>query len=433
MSNGNQAAILLADDLSGALEAGASFAAAGQTVCVPLFSEPFAAPLSPCPWQADLIAYSLETRLAEPSVAADRVGRVLSTMPVLPCYIKIDSTLRGPLKEQIRVLREAKPGLCLLIAPANPAAGRTVRDRVLYVRGVPVHQTEFGSDPATPVRESDLRRIFGTADSDQAEVAHLSLSELRRVGNGRQLRKQIDAWLKSGAKVILADTEEPADLTLLAQALTEEPGNDLLLPVGSGGLAAALASARIPPIGGDETVSVPEQERRGQGVLYLVGSAHPVSHRQAARLASSRQVSCWTVHESPTVEMLAKARKALQEGQSVLLCAPHRHRSDPRNAGDTVSRWLAAAASALLAQSNLQALFVTGGETAQQVLRAVGIEWLRIAGAPEPGVTWAETGGANGALLAAGRWVVVKPGGFGDENTLIHLHDALQSGGKPQG
>ncbi|MGP6159117.1 MAG: four-carbon acid sugar kinase family protein [Vulcanimicrobiaceae bacterium] len=40
--------------------------------------------------------------------------------------------------------------------PAYPKNGRTSRDGVLYVHGVPVDETDFGRDPFAPVRDARI-------------------------------------------------------------------------------------------------------------------------------------------------------------------------------------------------------------------------------------------------------------------------------------
>lgn len=130
---------------------------------------------SPCRWQVapwmfpatgNLIVFSSETRNAAPREAARRAARrvtellrVTKAWPGELLFKKIDSTLRGPIGAELQVLLTAFPGRRILLCPANPFTGRTVRGGVLHVQGVPLHLTEFRNDPLAPVTTGDLVQL----------------------------------------------------------------------------------------------------------------------------------------------------------------------------------------------------------------------------------------------------------------------------------
>ena len=66
--------------------------------------------------------------------------------------------------------------------------------------------------------------------------------------------------------------------------------------------------------------------------------------------------------------------------------------------------------------SRADAVFLTGGATAEAVLEAMGIGTLDLHGECLPGLPVARAVSGAGALT-----VIAKSGGFGDENTLIGL------------
>jgi uncharacterized protein YgbK (DUF1537 family) len=67
-------------------------------------------------------------------------------------------------------------------------------------------------------------------------------------------------------------------------------------------------------------------------------------------------------------------------------------------------------------------LLVVGGDTAYYVLRRLGFERLMVVEELLPGI--ALTVGVDRA--GTRRAVVLKPGNFGDEQTLVKLHEAVQ-------
>jgi D-threonate/D-erythronate kinase len=150
--------LALADDMTGALEVGAKFSAAGLRSLVS------ANPVEACP--ASVLVYDTETRHSSPEAACQEVRRfVAQTGRIRPrlIYKKTDSTLRGNISAEVRALAELYPLWRIGYAPAYPALGRTVKRGRLYVDGVPVGDTEFARDVLNPVRTSSISAILGSA------------------------------------------------------------------------------------------------------------------------------------------------------------------------------------------------------------------------------------------------------------------------------
>jgi D-threonate/D-erythronate kinase len=245
---------LLADDLSGALDAAAAFHRAGRpvTVALNLDAWPDVAP-------GGVVAVTTETRNAPAHVAAATVMRAIAYATSRGgrlVYKKIDSTLRGAVEAELRAVMEALPETRVLFSPANPAVGRTVRGGMLLVHGVPVADTEFGRDPVSPVQTSDIVRLLGGI---------------------------------AGARLSIPDVIDDADLVAAVTAMDREPGR--WIGVGSGGLARPVAvrfaSAQAPRsslrndadarFGGADDALL-------ERTLFLCGSAHRQNRIQAGRL-----------------------------------------------------------------------------------------------------------------------------------------------------
>ena len=84
---------------------------------------------------------------------------------------------------------------------------------------------------------------------------------------------------------------------------------------------------------------------------------------------------------------------------------------------------MAAQACRAVRELRPEGIFVTGGQTLLAVLRALGVERLRLEAELAPGVvlSWAEVAGTP-------LQVVSKAGGFGDEYTLVRLFAPDQEG-----
>ena len=143
--------LAFADDMTGALEVGAKFSAAGIRTLVS--AEPVPAN------SAAAVVFDTETRHLSPMQAASEVKRFLlqsgAANPRL-VYKKTDSTLRGNISSELLALSQSYPERRIGYAPAYPALGRTVKGGVLYVHGVAVAETEFAQDALNPIRTSSV-------------------------------------------------------------------------------------------------------------------------------------------------------------------------------------------------------------------------------------------------------------------------------------
>ena len=369
----------LADDLSGALDAAAAFHHAGQRVTIALTLEAWPAKTG----AGEVVAFTTETRNAAPAAAMEAVTRAIAHGHAHGgqlVYKKIDSTLRGPVAAELAALEAALPGANILFTPANPAVGRTVRDGILHVHGVPLAGTEFGRDPVMPVRESTIHRLLGDAASP---------------------------------RVTIADAETEPDLAA-AVARIAAAGKPWVA-VGSGALArpVAITRCRVRAPAGSGVA------RRVDGpLLFVGGSAHPVNRGQARRLEREQGVRVHAVAIADRGSAVGAAAADLAErGAATLMIQEARAESRAALAA------IAAAASEALALTPARRIFATGGETAFALCRALGISALTFSAELEPGLSLSRAATKTGEILFA-----IKPGGFGDDQTWNRAWRGLQRG-----
>ena len=152
------AVTIIADDLSGACDAGALFAGRGP---VGVFVAP---ELPDARWPA--AAVDTESRALTPAAAAERVRRAVYGLEARlgggRIFKKLDSTVRGPVAAELDALMGATGAATALVCPAFPAQGRTLRDGVLSVFGQRAHESPAGRDPDYPGRTSDLVEILSS-------------------------------------------------------------------------------------------------------------------------------------------------------------------------------------------------------------------------------------------------------------------------------
>jgi uncharacterized protein YgbK (DUF1537 family) len=226
---------IVADDLTGACDSGALFAAR--------------TPVPVTVW---------------PRRAAERVATVAARPRAGSWFKKIDSTLRGPLGPEIDALMRGTAIGTAIVCPAFPAQRRVVLDRVLLVDKVPVGETPMARDPQFPGGGSSVVDLL-RPQLDRA-LAWIPIDQLRAGTEALAGRLR-----RLSGTVIVADAESDADLDALIDAALAVTPTPLL--AGSAGLARALA-ARLGVLG--ERADLPA----GSRWLVVAGSLHPATRRQ---------------------------------------------------------------------------------------------------------------------------------------------------------
>jgi len=348
------AKVILADDLTGACDAGIEFALTGLPVHVWLPGVNNTG--------GGINVYDTDSRGLAMEEAAERVSELAGELTrdgAVLLYKKIDSTLKGNLGSELRGLRDKGLIHGAIVAPANPRMGRTISDGWLDVYG------ERGPHLPSMLRAQGLA---GVAHVDQGKVAE---------GAG-SIAAHIRELLAVKMAYFAFDTVVPWHLQEIARA-AQSLGNRLLL-VGSAALAGELA--RLMSARATQGRSSRQADGLLRGLAVFIGSENPVTLRQLDYLLEHR----------PEGELRVERLRPEELGRPLrddLLPPPNR-------------RWT---------------IFVSGGDTAESVLGAMGAQGIRLAGELAPGVPW--------GYVRGGAWegtpVVTKPGGFGAPDTLARV------------
>jgi uncharacterized protein YgbK (DUF1537 family) len=369
-----------ADDLTGACDTGAPFAARGLETLVVVHDGDV--PLLPATTAAVLVidTESRERTVEEARARARWAGSTLKARSPRVLYKKLDSTLRGRIGAELDGMLDGAGLGAALLAPAFPAQRRTVVDGCVRVEGRPVDETPIARDPAFPRTGAS---VLGALVADGVRpVTALPLSTVRRGPAGVTAR--LERFAGAGGRVLVADAETGADLSIVVEAARDRPA----LLAGSAGLATALAEHEASP-----QPSV-RRARPHRPLVVVAGSPHPVTRLQLSRLGLREDLDVLASPEDTGVESPARRREIV--------------------AG------LAAAARNRIERARPGSLFLTGGETAIAVLRALGVSGLRLAGEIEPGIALATlAGGPFDGLIA-----MTKAGGFGDADALVRAWEA---------
>jgi uncharacterized protein YgbK (DUF1537 family) len=385
---------LIADDLTGACDAGALFAGRAP---VPVVVD--AERVDPA-WR--VAAVDTESRGLSQAEARARVDSIATRLgPRLRgglVFKKIDSTLRGPVGAELCALLEATGRSTAVVCSAFPAQGRSIARGLLSVGGQPAHLSPIGRDPAYPASTSDVADILRRSGA-RRPVRHLSLSQVR--GTAGEIRRALAA---ANGHLVVADADSDGDLDAIADAARDWPAVCL---AGSAGLARAVANVH-------GHMTSPPPLPKGRGWLILVGSLHPASRAQLGVLEASGVTGARLdgLREPDVAALIA----AIERRQPAFIAT-----SDATAATDdariaTAAR-LARVAMRVLARTRPDLVAVTGGDTAIALMRGLGAERLELAGAPASGLALGELIVDRAPALA----LLTKAGGFGADDLFPSL------------
>jgi uncharacterized protein YgbK (DUF1537 family) len=149
---------VLADDMTGAAEIAGVCLRRGLSV---RFDFDFDLRSRP---DADVWIIASDTRSLSESEACEAVRRTaqqLMDFRISHLFKKIDSVLRGHIVAEIEVLKAFFPIKNILLLPANPEAGRIIRDGCYFIDQKPLTETAFADDPDFPARTNVVRDLLG--------------------------------------------------------------------------------------------------------------------------------------------------------------------------------------------------------------------------------------------------------------------------------
>ncbi len=354
---------LVADDLTGALDAAAPFAHINAPVGV--FRDAHDVKNCSGNWALDAATRGRDATFAR--AAAERAGHLLRGAGI--AFRKIDSRLRGHVVDEIAVTARAGGFASVVVAPAFPSQARITRGGKQFTK------SEAGDYEPCAV---DLAVALG--DFNPSLVR--------------------DARMLRGEGAFLCDAETDAELSRIAAA------RDALTPetlwCGTAGLAHALA-------GNVQRLAVPAGP-----LLGVIGSRHPVILAELRQVGGGRLIEVGSLGAVPAA--VAQAARQVESGISAVLLM--RLVPSPPDEAELVLRALADAATRL----RPRALFASGGDTLAALIEASGAERLDVLGEIAPGMPLSRAIGG----IWNGMPILSKSGGFAGGAALQSLFGDVQ-------
>lgn len=415
---------IIADDFTGANDSGVRLAQKGLKARVILAGEKTANMDQEIDvWIVDTDSRAMESTEAYALVSSE-IER-LKKRGVTSFYKKMDSTLRGSVAAELKAMYDQAGAEVIFIAPAFPSLGRTVRAGILYVNEIPVSETEFGNDPKTPVLHSYIPDLLA---SEAVSTAVLDQNIL----NGKNPEHWVQQQIDNGVKWIVCDTVVEEDFVQLVSL--EEKLDVKIGWAGSAGLINYLYAV------GARHQNIKPQIKIDGKVLVVSGSLSGKTKEQLDNLAKRPRTLMIEINPANLLgnseteaEKINALRHSAEWDSAVIYVEPSQINRDqvaewgmaaewtPTQTGKGISQGLGKLVNIALKKQGFDALIMTGGDTAKDICREIGVADMELrfeieAGLPLGMVKW------NGKELIA----VTKAGGFGNPASLVNAVEFLK-------
>ncbi len=410
-----QRVIVIADDLTGAGDAGLQFRKRGLSTIVLTDLERFEEEYG----KFEVVCFDAATRYEPPKKALKKLGQIANLLKKKKAprlvFKKVDSALRGHVALEVDFLLNALQFPYAVVAPSFPLLNRITVEGVHMIGGRPVAESEFARELPPSLKESSLPSLI--KEETSRVVTHIFLERVR-LGD-RALAQAVDTVVHEGATVITFDAGTNDDLRTIARAALAKPTPPLL--VGSAGLADRVAETFAQILG-----------QRVRPSLVFAGSMASATRSQVDYAA--RQGAYHAMVDAKLVQQALAAKGnhspfyqeligRLGKGQSVMVTTYGLRGPGDDAALKLIYRFLGKLAKDILAEPNLVAgLVLTGGEMAFQILQALDAAGVRLEGEVEPAIPFGHLIGGDFEGLP----IITKAGSFGAEDTLWHCLDFMK-------
>ncbi|WP_434311136.1 four-carbon acid sugar kinase family protein [Hominifimenecus sp. rT4P-3] len=396
--------LILADDLTGALDSGVQLTRKGMRVVVHTDGCDIRAEKDSA---NDVIVINTETRHLSSEEAYDIVFRLVREAcqcGIDRIYKKTDSGLRGNVGAELAAALAASGSGHLNFIPAYPQMERITRNGIHYVDGAPLSESIFAHDPLDPVTESRI-----------ADLIH------------RQSKISVTSGCDAVPKgVVVYDAETNADMRRIAEALQAK--SDLRLSAGCAGFL------EVYPVEGTTAspLDIPELSAK---LIVLSGSVNTVTRQQldyAEGMGRPRWhiplkrafAGQWSTEEKRT--FIQNIWEACTDQNPLILvdtlgpCDEIEAEPSPQTVSQP-ARHMGSLASLVAEQGYPCTLMIIGGDTLQSFIRERNIRELCPVGEIAPGIVLASYPDKDTAS-----YLITKSGGFGKKDQLEHVWRWLQ-------
>ena len=385
---------VIADDLTGAAEIG------GVGLRLGLQAEIIMDSAGLADSRADLLCWDTDSRSCPPDEASRLTAEAARHLTAAGCdriYKKVDSVLRGNVIPELEAIMTELNLRRAMLAPANPSLGRIIRDGHYFVRGKPIHETEFGHDPHHPRLSSRILDLVASPGQFELHVCHPG-AELPPSGVSLlevATSDDVHAWAACWRPDTLAAGGAEFFAAWLAKWAGEESkgktSRNVQMPNEPGPLEQRIQELFICGTTSESSREFIQVEReRGTPVLSLPGNLlHGVEFTQSGVSALAAQASD-AFRKHPRI-ILSVGLPLIREAALALRMTP----------------LLVQVAAEVIQQASPDRIYAEGGATAIELVRRMGWSRLLVVKELAPGVTMLRVPGHKplGFIIKPGTYV----------------------------
>jgi len=394
--------LILADDLTGALDSGVQISLKGARVVI-LTNQRVEFPEDT---SIDAIVIDTETRHVSPETAAETVTRLVHEAKkrgINRIYKKTDSGLRGNVGSELAAVLSASGKDHLNFIPAYPAADRKTIGGIQYVNGKPVAESIFANDPINPITVSRVD-----------EIIHLSSDVPVTVSFGKGQKKE---------GILVYDAETGDDLKRISEELSSQ--NDLDV---TGGCAGFLEVYPM-EIKNDHEASKQSFSSLGKKLIVLSGSVNQITHDQ---LKHAEEHGAFRVHvpmnrilknlwsDSEKEKFTDYLETEAADSQVIIVDTLGEYDEALVTTPDEIAHVIASNMGQLARKLQEtfpdRALMIIGGDTLQGFIRNKGVQLLCPIKEIDPGLVLSFYKTEHGR-----NYLITKSGAFGTEDQLTRV------------
>lgn len=411
--------VVIADDLTGALDTGVQFAKKKISTLVTSnlnYDEKYN--------DYSVVVINTESRHLSPIQAKKIVKNILldfSDKGISFFYKKIDSTLRGNIGSEIEGFIEGLKIQKLSLIPAFPLGNRTVKDGILYVDRIPLSETQFSRDILNPVKDSYIPDILEKQTSIKSTL--------------KDKTSILSNLINSEKEIFVFDALTMIDLKNIGESLFRK--NLLKYTAGSAGFAEILADYIEAEYWNNKILI--DNDR----CLFVCGSVNEISLKQctyAETLGYNKETLNFKKIISHNCKELSgymisntDFKKKMEENKNILIktCDSKNviketidyakiNNLSIKTLTSNISNNTGQFVADLIFEYDLKNLIVFGGDTLTGILKKINCNYIIPLEEIVPGVVLTRAIYDNKFIN-----IITKAGGFGDEDIIEKINSFM--------
>jgi len=264
-------------------------------------------------------------------------------------FKKTDSVLRGHVLAELIAQMEASGKNKALLAPENPALGRTISDGIYYINDEPLHKTGFSKDPENTIKTSKVSELLGASNDVKITI----------VNRANQIPSK---------GIIIAEGVNKKDLDHWAAVLQNDT-----IPAGGAEFFKSFLQEQVDKR--DIRTSKLSYDNLGRIKLYICGSAFPSSREVINDLRNNTAYVCdmpdqlfYDYNTAGLTDWVKNTLKTLNEHTKAIIAINQPVVRDT-NIAEHLRRSTARLVEEIMDRIQIDELFIEGGATASSVLR----------------------------------------------------------------